>query len=54
MSCTNLRTVDVIDELEDELEIAIVTSNQALAWDMLTSAGISAAQSAVPGRIAKT
>jgi maleate isomerase len=54
VSCTNLRTVDVIDELEDELGIAIVTSNQALAWDMLTSAGISTAQSAVPGRLSKT
>ena len=53
VSCTNLRTVDVIDELEDELGIAIVTSNQALAWDMLTSAGISTAQSAVPGRLSK-
>ena len=54
VSCTNLRTVDVIYELEDELGIAIVTSNQALAWDMLTSAGISTAQSAVPGRLSKT
>ncbi|NCX19531.1 MAG: Asp/Glu racemase, partial [Rhodobacteraceae bacterium] len=54
VSCTNLRTVDVIGDLEDELGIAIVTSNQALAWDMLTSVGISTAQSAVPGRLSKT
>ena len=54
ISCTNLRTVDVIDELEQELGITVVTSNQALAWDMLTSAGISLAQSAVPGRLSKT
>lgn len=53
ISCTNLRTLDVIDDLEDELGIAIVTSNQALAWDMLTSAGIPTAQSAVPGRLSK-
>jgi len=46
--------VDVIGDLEDELGIAIVTSNQALAWDMLTSVGISTAQSAVPGRLSKT
>ena len=53
VSCTNLRTVDVIDDLEDELGIPIVTSNQALAWDMLTSADISTAQSAVPGGLSK-
>ena len=54
VSCTNLRTVDVIDDLENELGIAIVTSNQALAWDMLTSVGISYVQSGVPGRLSKT
>jgi maleate cis-trans isomerase len=45
--------VDVIDDWKNELGIAIVTSNQALAWDMLTSAGIFTAQSAVPGRLSK-
>ena len=34
LSCTNLRTLDVIDEIEAELGLPVVSSNQALAWHM--------------------
>ncbi|MEO9599499.1 aspartate/glutamate racemase family protein [Parasphingorhabdus sp.] len=32
MSCTSLRAIDIINELEDELGIPITTSTHALAW----------------------
>lgn len=32
LSCTNLRTLDVIDDLEAELGIPILSSNQVLGW----------------------
>ncbi len=34
LSCTNLRTLDIIDDLEDRLGLPVVSSNQALAWHM--------------------
>ena len=40
VSCTNLRTVDIIATAEAQLGKPIITSNQALAWHMLRSAGI--------------
>ncbi len=40
-SCTNLRTVDVIEEAEAKLGKPVISSNQALAWHMLRLAGIS-------------
>lgn len=39
ISCTNLRTADVISPIESELGVAVVTSNQALAWHMQRLAG---------------
>jgi len=39
LSCTNLRTLDIIDALEKELGVAVVSSNQALAWHMARLAG---------------
>lgn len=39
MSCTNLRAVSVIEELEAELAIPVLSSSQALAWHMLRLAG---------------
>ncbi len=39
-SCTNLRTLDVIEAAEDALGKPIIASNQALAWHMLRLAGI--------------
>lgn len=34
VSCTNLRTLDIIAALEQQLEKPVVSSNQALAWHM--------------------
>ncbi len=34
LSCTNLRTLDIIDDLEQTLGKPVVSSNQALAWQM--------------------
>jgi maleate isomerase len=41
MSCTNLRTLGVIDEVSQMLGKPVLSSNQALAWHMaqLNSAG---------------
>ncbi len=40
ISCTSLRTIDVIDKLEAELGIPVVSSNQALIWHLLRLAGV--------------
>lgn len=34
LSCTNLRTLDIIDELESALGKPVISSNQALGWQM--------------------
>ena len=34
LSCTNLRTLDIIDEVEAALGKPVISSNQALAWHM--------------------
>lgn len=34
LSCTNLRTLDIIDDLEAELGLPVISSNQVLAWHM--------------------
>ena len=39
LSCTNLRTLDAIPEIEAKLGIPVVSSNLALAWDMARRAG---------------
>jgi len=39
ISCTGLRTSPLIQRLEDEIRIPVVTSNQALAWHCLRIAG---------------
>ena len=39
VSCTNLRTMEVIDRLEDELGKPVVTSNQASLWMCLRVVG---------------
>lgn len=41
LSCTNLRSLDVIDEVETELGIPVWSSNQLLAWHMGRLAGFS-------------
>ncbi len=40
VSCTNLRTISIIDEAESKLGKPVVSSNQALAWHLLRLAGI--------------
>ncbi|WP_323786013.1 aspartate/glutamate racemase family protein [Thalassovita sp.] len=39
LSCTNLRTFDIIDDLENRLGMPVISSNQALIWHMARSAG---------------
>lgn len=39
VGCTNLQTFDIIDEVEHILDLPMVSSNQALLWDMLRRAG---------------
>ncbi len=40
LSCTNLRTLPIIADLEAELQKPIVSSNQALAWQMARLASL--------------
>lgn len=44
LSCTNLRTLDVIPEIEAELGKPVFSSNQVLAWNMARLAGIQIGQ----------
>jgi len=46
LSCANIHTIDVIEELERDLGKPVVTSNQAALWCSLRAAGI---QDDVPG-----
>lgn len=39
-SCTNLRTLNILDAAEETLGKPVISSNQALAWHMLRLAGI--------------
>lgn len=41
ISCTNLRTIEIIEPLEQDLGIPVITSNQASMWEMLRLAGLS-------------
>ena len=50
LSCTNLRTLDVIAGIEDATGLSVISSNTALAWHMLKLAGVPAPPSA-PGRL---
>ena len=50
LSCTNLRTLDIIPGIEAELDLPVLSSNQALAWEMARLAGVTAAADA-PGRL---
>ncbi len=49
ISCTNLRTLDIIDDLEAELNLPVLSSNQALAWHMARLSGAQCADG--PGRL---
>lgn len=48
LSCTNLRTLDVIAQAEAALNKPVLSSNQALAWHLAALAGVPAA---IPGRL---
>ena len=50
LSCPNLRTLDVIEPLEEVLGKPVLGSNQVLAWHLLQAAGLSPEQHA-PGRL---
>ncbi len=54
LSCTNLRTLDIIERLEADLGIPVVSSNQALAWHMdrlSAPTGRSRIPALIPGRL---
>ncbi len=50
LSCTNLRTLDVIEPLETRLDMPVLSSNQVLAWHMMKLAGMEPPDTA-PGRL---
>lgn len=39
-SCTNLRTFDVIEELEQKLDKPVLSANQVTMWAALKTAGL--------------
>ncbi len=41
MSCTNLRTLGVIAEIENEIGIPVLSSNQTLTWHLARLSGLS-------------
>ena len=49
-SCTNLRTFNAIEPVEEALGVPVVSSNQALLWDMLRLADVEA-RGWGPGRL---
>jgi len=53
MSCTNLRTLDVIDQIEEALGKPVLASNQVLAWHMAKLAGLET-KGLGPGRLYST
>ncbi|MGC1506708.1 MAG: Asp/Glu racemase [Sulfitobacter sp.] len=53
LSCTNLRTLGIIDAIEAEIDKPVLSSNQVLAWDMMRLAGIAPPED-LPGRLWNT
>jgi maleate isomerase len=53
LSCTAVRTAEVIEPLERDLGKPVVTSNQAMVWHCLTELGVRAAPSGY-GRLFET
>jgi len=41
ISCTNLRTIEVIDAIEQDMGIPVITSNQASMWALLKAVDVS-------------
>ncbi|QIE43719.1 Asp/Glu racemase (plasmid) [Rhodobacteraceae bacterium SC52] len=52
LSCTNLRTLDILDDLEAELGKPVLSSNQVLAWQLAQMSG-ELRLAARPGRLLK-
>jgi len=52
LSCTNLRTLDVIAEIEAVLGKPVLSSNTALAWHLAQLAGVGA-RARVPGMLGR-
>ncbi|KIN62157.1 Asp/Glu racemase [Sulfitobacter noctilucicola] len=50
LSCTNLRTLDVIDAIEDEIGKPVLSSNQVLGWHLMQLAALMPPQN-LPGRL---
>lgn len=50
LSCTNLRTLSLIPDLEVETGRTVLSSNQVLAWDMARRAGVRLPKG-LPGRL---
>lgn len=48
LSCTNLNTLDVIETIEMETTLPVLSSNQVLAWHLSQLSGIGAR---IPGRL---
>ncbi|UWQ29159.1 aspartate/glutamate racemase family protein [Leisingera sp. M523] len=44
ISCTNLRCLQIIPEIEAQTGVPVISSNQALAWHMLRLAGVTEPQ----------
>ncbi|MBD3678836.1 MAG: aspartate/glutamate racemase family protein [Rhodobacteraceae bacterium] len=51
LSCTNLRTFGIIDALEEDLGLPVLSSNQVLAWHMARLAGLETP--GLPGRLGR-
>jgi maleate isomerase len=50
LSCTNLRTLQILEQIEARLNLPVLSSNQALAWHLGQLAGFSAEMKGV-GRL---
>jgi maleate isomerase len=46
LSCTNIRCISIVDELEQSLGMPVITSNTAMLWHVLRKGGIA---DAIPG-----
>ncbi|MCX7558744.1 aspartate/glutamate racemase family protein [Sulfitobacter sp. F26204] len=50
LSCTNLRTLDIIDAIERKINKPVLSSNQVLAWHLMQLANV-APPAGLPGRL---
>lgn len=51
VSCTNLKTIDIIDDAERQTGKPVISSNLALAWHMLSLGGIGWDKANQPGML---